>query len=84
MQSTNKVSESNNRSTNRFLSYKEIPVVIDAHDVLRFCRLELNQLQGIRTAILFVQCREIKRQHTKQRVKIQSKKFILKQTYLHS
>ena len=36
MPSTNKVSESNNRSTTRFLSCKEIPVVIAAHNVSDF------------------------------------------------
>ena len=58
MPSTNNVVESNNRSTHRFLSYKEIPVVIAAHDVFRFCRLEINQLHGIRTGTVAVQQRE--------------------------
>ena len=58
MPTTNNVVESNNRNTNRFLSYKEMPVVIAAHDVFKFCRLELNQLHGIRTGAVVVHRRE--------------------------
>lgn len=58
MPTTNNVVESNNRNTNRFLSYKEMPVVIAAYDVFKFCRLELKQLHGIRTGAVVVHRRE--------------------------
>jgi hypothetical protein len=61
MPTTNNVVESNNRNTNRFLSYKDMPVVVAAHDVFRFCRHELKQIIGIRAGLVSVKAREAAR-----------------------
>jgi hypothetical protein len=58
MPTTNNVVESNNRSTNRFLSYKDMPIVIAAHDVFKYCKHELRQLHGIRSGVVPVHHRE--------------------------
>jgi hypothetical protein len=43
-----------------------MPVVIAAHDVFKFCRLEIHQLHGIRTGTVVVQQRERTRRTVQQ------------------
>ncbi len=40
------------------MSYKQMPVVVAAHDVFKFCRHELKQLSGIRLGLVTVKHRE--------------------------
>ena len=58
MPTANNVVESNNRTINRFLSYKQMPVVVAAHDVFKFCQHEIRQIRGIRTGHVTVGHRE--------------------------
>jgi hypothetical protein len=61
MPTTNNVVESNNRNVNRFLSYKDMPIVVAAFDVFRFCKHETRQLDGIRSGLIVPQAREASR-----------------------
>ena len=61
MPTTNNVVESNNRNVNRFLSYKDMPIVVAAFDVFRFCKHETRQLHGIRSGLVVPQAREASR-----------------------
>jgi hypothetical protein len=62
MPPTTNVVESNNRNTYRFMSYKQMPIVIAAWDVFKFCRHELRQLTGIQLGHVSVRGRENDRQ----------------------